>query len=370
MAFLMRFLFFISLFSLSCSLFAQGLTFQDVSRFKGVRANDVVGYGIVTGLAGTGDSPRTVATVESLKNALQRFGVVVSADDVRSRNVAAVMLTAKLGEYSQEGDQIDVTVSSIGDARSLVGGTLLLTELQGPDGRLYALAQGPLLVGGYYHEVAGNSVQKNHPTTATIPGGAVDEVEMVSDVFSDDATVTFILDAPDIKTSVSMANLINLKFSDVSATAQNAANVAVDFSDVNNGQRLQRVMEISDLPVDPFTSPTVVVNERTGTVVYGGEVTISKISITHGSLKVVIDSKVSAYTPDIAIGNQNTGLQVTNSEIDALDEPAISGELSGTSSVSELVSILNRMNATSGDVISILQAIKRAGALHADLVVQ
>lgn len=370
MVILMRICTLFFLLGLSCAVTAQNLTFQDVSRFKGVRANDVVGYGIVTGLAGTGDSPRTVATVESLKNALQRFGVVVSAEDVRSRNVAAVMLTAKLREYSQEGDQIDVTVSSIGDARSLVGGTLLLTELQGPDGRLYALAQGPLLVGGYYHEVAGNSVQKNHPTTATIPGGAVVEVDMVSDVFGDDSTVTYILDAPDIKTSVKMANLINQNFSDVSAIAQNAANVTVDFSGVVSTQRLQRVMEISDLPVDPFTSPTVVVNERTGTVVYGGDVSISKISITHGSLKVVIDSQVSAYSPGVAIGNQSPGLQVTNSDIDTQDEPAASGELVGTSSVSDLVSILNRMNATSGDVISILQAIKRAGALHADLVVQ
>lgn len=354
----------------SFSSVASDILVKDLTRIKGVRENSIVGYGLVTGLAGTGDSTRSQATVKSLSNAMKRFGIHLSADEIRSRNVAAVTLTATLPAYSQEGDQLDVTVSSIGDARSLVGGTLLMTELRGPDQKVYAVAQGPLTVGGYKHELNGNAVQKNHPTSAMITNGATIEKDVMSDVFNNEGQATLILRTPDIETSFKIADVINARFNDVAAVPNNAANIEIRFEVESPAERLHRLMKIEGLSVSPSSSAKVVINERTGTVVYGGNVKLSAISITHGEIKITIDNDTRVYMPAYQLSGEYKSEMVPDATLEITETKASQASLPEGSSVSDLIVALNQMQASSQDVISILQAIKGAGALHAEVIVQ
>jgi flagellar P-ring protein FlgI len=344
---------------------------KDLGKLQGWRENSLVGYGIVTGLAGTGDSPTNRATRQALANVLAQFNLTVPPEQIQSRNVAVVMVNAALPTFAREGDTLDVTVNSAGDARSLLGGSLLLTPLKAPNGRVYALAQGPLSVGGYRYDSNGNVVQKNHPTVGSVPGGAVVEVATGSEVAAPGQNLTFVLAEADYTTASRVASAINTQVGAGLARARDASGIDIVVPENQRAQLVSFVSRIENVAVQPDRRAKVVINERTGTVVAGGDVSISRVSISHGDLKISIVTQNSVSQP-VVIGRGNPGVQtagVTNSRVD-VDEEGGPGYLASGTTVSDLVQSLARLKTSTRDVISILRAIKAAGALHGELVVQ
>ena len=361
--------------SLGSSLWASndGVRIKDISRLKGLRDNSLIGYGIVVGLAGTGDSPRSQATVMSIASALQRFGVKVSAADIRSRNVAAVTLTATLPPFANQGDTLDVEVTSIGDARSLVGGTLLLADLKAVDQQIYALAQGPLTVGGYQFANNTTLVQKNHPTAAVIPSGALVERELRSALQEHSGDAELVLYHADITTSVRIAEAINAHMQQSLAVAISPANVRLATAAMSPEQVVVLLRDIENLRVSPDSKARVVINERTGTIVSGGAVRISAADITHGDIKISIAQDTQVYQPRpivLAGDAQIETLVVQDTQISVDESAQTPVSVRDGSTVSDLVLALNQSHVSSREVISILQTLRKAGALHAELVVQ
>ncbi len=350
-----------------------GVRVKELCRLSDARDNSLVGYGIVSGLAGTGDSPRSFAALQSLSNVLKRFGLKVSASQLRSRNIATVLITATLPPYVRPGDKIDVNVTSLGDARSLVGGTLMLTHLTGPDGETYALTtQGPLSVGGFSYDMNGNMVQKNHPTSATIPDGATVEKSVPTVIISESGKIEFVLYEPDFTTASRIAKNLNRKFKNRLAYPIDASRIEVKVPESRKPFVVDFLTEIESIQVYPDNRAKLVVNERTGTVVTGGEVNLSKVSITHGDIKVAISTENIVSQP-IFVRDTGEGVKtevVPRTTIDVQEMGSISVSLPKGTTVNELVSALNKVNATSRDIITILQAIKRAGGLHAELIIQ
>jgi flagellar P-ring protein FlgI len=344
---------------------------KDLGKLQGWRENSLVGYGIVTGLAGTGDSPTNRATRQAMANVLSQFNLTVPPEQIQSRNVAVVMVNAALPTFAREGDALDVTVNSAGDARSLVGGSLLLTPLKAANGRVYALAQGPLSVGGYRYDSNGNVVQKNHPTVGSVPGGAVVEVATGSEVAAPGQNLTFVLAEPDYTTANRVAAAINSQVSAGLARARDASGIEIVVPENQRAQLVAFVAKLENVSVQPDRRAKVVINERTGTVVAGGDVSISRVAISHGDLKISIVTQNSVSQPTV-IGGAGPGVRtagVTNSRVD-VDEANGPGYLASGTTVSDLVQSLARLKTSTRDVISILRAIKAAGALHAELVVQ
>lgn len=351
---------------------AETIRIKDIGKMSGWRDNALSGYGLVTGLAGTGDSSRNKATRQSIANMLSRFDMTIGADDVQSRNVAAVMVTATLSPFARAGDAIDVTITSIGDARSLVGGALMLAPLKGPDGKIYGLAQGALSVGGYKYDMNGNVVQKNHPTVASIPGGATVEVGLVNDMRSGRDSVTFVLAEPDFTTASRVAAAINARLGGGVAVAQDASGVEIAVPAGRRGRLTDYLTEIENVMVEPDRRARVVINERTGTVVSGGDVRISKVVVSHGELKVsiVTDNTVSQPLLVRQTGSGVQSLPVANSRV-SVDERGETGFVApNDTTVADLVQSLTRLKTNTRDIISILRAVKAAGALHAELIVQ
>ncbi|MCT8175468.1 flagellar basal body P-ring protein FlgI [Variovorax sp. CY25R-8] len=350
---------------------ADAIRVKDLGKLQGWRDNALFGTGIVTGLAGTGDSPSNRTTRQSLANVLSQFNLTIAPEQVQSRNVAVVMVSATLPTFAREGDTLDVTVSSAGDARSLVGGTLLLTPLKGANGRVYALAQGGLSVGGYRYDANGNVVQKNHPTAGSVPNGATVEVGVRAAMLDERQSVTFVLTEPDFTTANRVAAAINSQLGGGFAKARDASGIEIA---VPPGQRDELVglfTRIENVMVEPDRRAKVVINERTGTVVSGGDVRISKVAISHGDIKIAISNQNTASQPYGVWGGGpdiRTAI-VTNTRID-VDEPAGTGFVTGSNTVSDLVQSLARLKTSTRDVISILRAVKAAGALHGELIVQ
>jgi flagellar P-ring protein precursor FlgI len=350
---------------------AREVRVKDLGRMQGWRENALVGYGIVTGLAGTGDSPTNRATRQALANVMSQFNLSVPAEQIQSRNVAVVMVSAALQTFAREGDTLDVTVNSAGDARSLVGGNLLLTPLKAANGRVYALAQGPLAVGGYRYDANGNVVQKNHPTVGSIPGGAVVEVGVKAQMLAPDQKVTFVLSEADYTTANRVAAAINQQLGAGLAQARDASGIDVAVPEAQRADLVGFIARIEGVSVLPDRRAKVVINERTGTVVSGGDVRIARVAISHGDLKISIVNQTTASQP-LVLGRAAPGVRtalVTNTQVD-VDEEGGPGFLAGGSTVSDLVQSLARLKTATRDVISILRAIKAAGALHAELVVQ
>ena len=351
---------------------ADNVRLKDLGKFAGWRDNALVGYGIVTGLAGTGDSPGNKATRQSIANVLAQFDVVVPPDDVFSRNAAAVMVTARLPPVARTGDTLDVTVTSLADARSLTGGNLLLAPLKGPDGKVYALAQGALFVGGYKFDLNGNVAQKNHPTVGAIPAGATVESPVRANLLRPDGTMVFTLAEADFTTAARIAEAINGAFGQVLAHAQDAEGIEIAVPEAARARLVDFVTRIEKLAVEPDSRARVVVDERTGTVVSGGNVRIDRVVISHGDLKlsIVTDNLVSQ---PLVVGRGGDGVRtelVSNSRIRVSERDETGYVSASNNTVADLISALTRIKTSTRDIISILRAVKAAGALHADLVVQ
>lgn len=346
---------------------------KDLGRVDGLRENMIAGYGIAMGLAGTGDSSRSKATLQSVANALREFGVYVNPTQLNSRNVAAVLVTATLPPYVRSGDKLDVNVSSIGDARSLLGGTLLMTPLYGPDRKVYALAQGAMSVGGYKYDQNGNVVQKNHPTAGIIPEGAIVEASIATHVVSEEGVIRVLLFDPDYTTASRMAAGINRDLNGQVAVAKDAGRVEISVPEQDRGRIVEFMARVENVMVEPDQPARVVVNERTGTVVSGGDVRLSKVTVTQGDLRVSIVTDYLVSQPGGVLVEPGPGVRtetVPRTRIDVKETGGGGVSLPTGATVSELVSALNQIKTSSRDIITILQSIKRAGALHAELVLQ
>jgi flagellar P-ring protein precursor FlgI len=349
-----------------------GVRIKELGRLDGVRENMISGYGIVTGLAGTGDSSRSQATLQSVANALREFGLNVTPAQLASRNVAAALVSASLPPFARSGDKVDVIVSSMGDARSLTGGALLMTPLYGPDRRIYALAQGAVSVGGYKYELNANVVQKNHPTTGIVPEGAVVEADVTAQVLSPDGTMRLVLFDPDYTTASRIAAAINEKLS-TAAAAIDAGRVAIRVPEGERDRVVDFVARLESLTVQPDQRARVVINERTGTVVSGGGVRLSNVSVAHGDLKVTVVTDFLVSQPEGLLIRPGPGVRtevVPRTRIEANEGGMNSVTMPAGATVSDLVAALKQVKSTTREVIAILQSIKRAGALHAELVIQ
>lgn len=342
---------------------AYGPRIKDLAKLQGVRSNQLIGYGLVVGLAGTGDSNKSTFTIQSIVNMLKTFGIVVSAAQLQPKNAAAVMVTAQLPPFVKPGDTIDITVSSMGDAKSLQGGTLLQTPLKAANGAVYAVGQGPLSIGGFSAGSGGASQQKNHVTVGSIPSGAIVEREVATQ-FEASGSVVFVLNKPDFTTANRVAEAIDRRFGPISK-ARDAASVMVYVPLEYAGNLVSFVSALEELPVTPDNAAKVVVNERTGTVVMGGNVTIDTVAVAQGGLTVKVASSTEASQPQPFSGGSTVVTQ--NKTVEAKEQPAPIIVLPATANVSDLVSALNAVGALPRDIISILQAIKAAGALHAEL---
>ena len=339
---------------------------RDVATVEGVRDNPVLGYGMVVGLKGTGDRQQTVFTTQTLANLLQRMGVQAPGGSMRVNNVAAVFVTASLPPFARPGTRLDVTVSSVGDAKSLEGGLLLLTALYGADGRVYGAAQGPITVGGYSAGGAGNSKQVNHPTVGRIPGGGLVERDSALDLRHAER-VALLLAESDFTTAEEVAAVINQEFGKPMASAVDGRRVEINAPASGTADVPALLARVENLQVEVHRRARVVVNERTGTIVMGKDVRLGAVSILHGNFSIEIATVFTVSQPE-GFSRGETAV-VPQPRVQAQETPARRIELTQGASVEQLVNGLQTIGATARDVIAILQAIKAAGALEAELEV-
>lgn len=342
---------------------ARAERIKDFASFEGARENQLIGYGLVAGLDGSGD--KSNATLQSIANLLLKMGVVVKITDIKSKNAAAVMVTATLPSFPKPGTRIDVNVSTMGDAKSLQGGTLLMTPLKGPDGKVYALAQGPVSIGGFIGGGAGASVQKNHLTTGKVPDGAVIEAEPPFRLGGGDAVRIFI-QRPDFSTAAMTARKINEALEGEYATTTDPSSIRLAIPPQYAGRIVELIALVEGIDVTIDVPARVVINERTGTVVIGSAVRLAPVAIAHGSLTIEIktDYRVS-QPPSFAPGSSRT-VVVPEQQVVVREQKAALLEVSGVT-LGDIVRALNALGVTPRDLISILQALKTAGALRAQL---
>lgn len=346
---------------------AQAVRIKDIADIKGVRQNQLVGYGLVVGLQGTGDSDAALFTIQSLASLLEKMGVTVQTADIdKVENVAAVMVTADLPAFASQGSRIDALVSSIGDAKDLQDGTLLFTPLRAANGQIYAAAQGPVSTGGF--AVSGNSgdqVQKNFPTVGRVVGGALVEKEIPSD-FNQKDSLTLALHEPDFTTATRVAQAINRAFYSQLARTENAGSVHVRVPENYLGDTVQFVTMIESLGVTPDAVSKVVINERTGTVIMGENVRISTTAIAHGNLSIQIDESQNVSQP-LPFSQRGQTVVTPQSEIVVQEGKNPLFLVESGVSIGEVVKALNALGVTPRDLIAIFQALKAAGALQAEL---
>ncbi len=339
---------------------------RDLAEVEGVRDNPLMGYGVVVGLKGTGDKQQTLFTNSSLANILLRMGVQTPGATIIVKNVAAVFVTATLPPFAPPGTKLDVTVSSAGDARSLEGGLLLLTPLYAADGMVYAEAQGPLALGGYSEGGKANGKQVNHPTVGRIPSGGLVERDSSVDL-TKVSKVSILLREADFGTAIGVSDAINQDLGAGSADAIDARRIDIA-TGAGHGVTVPALLaRIENIEVGVHRRARVVVNERTGTVVMGRDVHLGAVSILHGNLSIEVSTKIEVSQPSPLSRGQTTVTPETTIKTD--EQPTRRIELGEGASVEELVNGLQKIGATARDVIAILQAIKAAGALEADLEV-
>lgn len=341
---------------------------KDLSLVEGGRENQIVGYGIVVGLAGDGDS-NAAATLRAVANVLQRYGLSVPATDIKAKNVAAVMVTADLGAFLKPGARIDVTVASMGDAKTLQGGVLLQTPMLGGDGRVYAVAQGPVAIGGFFSGAGGAggaTVQKNHPTVGSVSSGAIIEREVPAQFVRDDA-VRLLLHNPDFASAARMAVAINQRFP-AAAQAVDAATVRVVLPEQYRGLDVAFLADLGTVELEPDTLARIVINERTGTIVATSTVRLSQVAIAHGSLTITVTSNIGVSQPN-AFNNSGQTVAVPSTQTAVSEGKGGFTLLNDPPTIERLAAALNALGVSTREMMAIFQSLKRSGALQAELVI-
>jgi len=346
--------------------FALAARIKDIAAFDGVRENQLVGYGIVVGLNGTGDSDQTKFPVQSLVGALERMGVTIGRNDITVKNIAAVMVTAQLPPFAKQGNRLDVLVSSMGDAKSLAGGTLMMAPLKGADTQVYAVAQGAILTNSFSYGGQAASAMKNHPTAGTVPGGALIERELPN-VLADKSDLKLNLHQSDFTTASRVAAAINGRFQATVATLSDPGSVKIAIPEQYRNRVVEFVADLERLEVNPDITARVVMNERTGTIVMGENVRISTVAVSHGNLTVVVKETPRVSQPRAL--SQGTTTVVPRTDLKVAEEKVNVSLLREGANLGEVVRGLNTLGVTPRDLLGIMQAIKAAGALNADLSV-
>ena len=374
----------ISAFSLFCSSAAMSARIKDIVAIKGVRQNQLFGYGLVIGLDGSGDKGGTTFTIQALANMLENMGVNVNPSDIKVKNVAAVIVSAMLPPFAKIGQKLDVTISSIGDAKSLQGGNLLLTPLKGVNGKVYAIAQGAMSIGGFSAGgTAGGGVTKNHPTVGLISGGATIEREIPQSL-DNKQELTFISNNPDFNTAFRIAGVINSLYGDGIAKPMDSSTVKFKIPHKFQGRTVEVIAQIGMLDVAPDVIAKVIVNERTGTVVMGAKVRISEVAVAHGNLTIQIKEKKevsqpSSFTPSgegtaptqfedgVTVAPGGSTIVTPESKVSVYEEKKQLIHFRKQNTIGKLVKALNAIGVSPRDLITVLQAMKAAGALQAEL---
>jgi flagellar P-ring protein FlgI len=347
---------------------AAGTRLKEVAALEGVRDNQLIGYGLVVGLNGTGDKQQTLFSNQALTNLLRRMGVTVDPTQMQVRNMAAVMVTANLPPFAQPGTRIDVIAAAIGDSKNLQGGLLLMTPLKGADGQVYAVAQGPVITGGFVAGRGGNTQTVNHPTVGRTPEGAI--VERSPPSVAPSSRLKLQLREADFTTAARVAEVLNRHFSPGEspvARAESAAVVVVDVPPAFSTRPVEFVAEMENLTVEVDRIEKVVINERTGTIVIGKEVRIAPVAIMHGALSVEVRTRLEVSQPaPLSKGTTTVTPQVN---VDAKEEKARNVVLQEGATIEELVRALLAIGSTPRDIIAVLQNLRSAGALNAEIEV-
>ncbi|MCC6329231.1 MAG: flagellar basal body P-ring protein FlgI [Acidobacteria bacterium] len=342
---------------------------KDLADIEGVRSNQLIGYGLIVGLNRTGDRvQQNLYARQTLQNLLERMGISTPAAGLKPENIATVLVTATLPPFARPGSKIDVTVSSIGDARSLQGGTLIITPLKGIDGQVYAVAQGPISIGGISAGGSGNSVEINHPTVGRLPNGANVERTVPTELAANNQ-LTLVLRNEDFSTAARLNKLINGKFGDGTSKALDGRNLNVFLPASYTDNRVAFIAELESLKLTPDKIAKIIINERTGTIVMGSEVRIASVAISQGGITVRIGTEYDVFQPGPLSPKGETAV-VPSTTVEVKEKPPESIVLHDGATVDEVVRGLRTVGVSSRDIISILQAIKSAGALNADIEMQ
>jgi flagellar P-ring protein FlgI len=346
---------------------SEATRIKDLTELQGVRDNQLIGYGLVVGLNDTGDSSKMRITTDSVANMMEHLGMTVDRQSVKVKNAAAVVITANLPPFSKVGTRIDVLVSSLGDAESLSGGTLLLSPLLGPDQKVYALAQGPVIVGGISMSGQAAKVEKNHPTVGRIPDGGIVEQE-VHFGLPGEGQFVYNLREPDFTTISRMAEVVNSEFGQQIARATDSRSLSVTLPSAYDSNPIQFLSRLENLQIQPDTKARIVINERTGTIVIGAQVRVSTVAVAHGNIKLTIKESPYVSQPE-PFSERGQTVVVPDTEIEFQEDKSGFVVMKEGVSVGDLAGALNAIGVSPRDVIAIFQAIKAAGALQAELVV-
>ena len=350
---------------ISYNLFAQRI--KDIAYITGENSQQVIGYGLVVGLAGTGDTQRSLFTIQSITSMLKRFGITVPQTNLRTKNVAAVMVTSTLNPYLKQGANFDVTVSSLGDATSLLGGTLLMTPLSSMDGKVLGFAQGPISTGGYdIRTTIGSRVARNHSLAGRVPRGGILKVPVDEKSLSNKEINLYLRD-PDMTTSSNVSTAINTKFGENTSQAVDAGEIKINVPADRQNDLVGFISELELLPVQVDYPAKVVLNERTGTIVAGNNVRIQPATISHGNLNITIESYPIISQPN-PFSNGTTTV-VNNLVPYVVQDSTNTIAIKGASNVQEVAAALNSLKVSPQDIISIFQALKEAGALIAEIII-
>ncbi len=347
---------------------AFGVKLKNIAEIQSKVKVPLIGYGLVVGLNGSGDSKGTIFTLQSLNNMMQRMGISLPPNKVKVKNIAAVMVTAEITPLDPVGGRIDVTVSSMGDASSLEGGMLLLTPLSAPNGDVMVWAQGAVSTGGFNAQAAGgNKISKNYTLVGRVPGGGL--IEKRFEFLQDNKIIKIQLDTPDYTTASLLSDKIKekIKYCSAEAISEKTINVIPQKDDITSGEMVSIIAELENIDIEPSSPARVVINERTGTIVAGAGVSIDAVALSHGNLTVKIKSTPIISQPESF--SQGKTVKTAETEINAKEETARMIYLNEQTDVSELSRALNAIGATPRDIIAIFQALKSAGALHAELII-
>jgi flagellar P-ring protein precursor FlgI len=359
----------ILLFLLPSLVSAQGVRLKDLVDFEGVRANDLVGYGLVVGLDGTGDGLRNAPFTEDImSNILERLGVNVTGEQFRAKNVAAVIVTAALPPFARAGSRVDVTVSAIGDASSLRGGTLVMTPLNAADGQIYAVAQGSIIAGGIAAEGDAARIVQGVPTAGSIPSGGIVEREVSFD-FSQMQSLVLALKNPDFSTAYRVERAVNIAAGTGVATMVDAGTVKITLGGTAQDSPSHLLAQIENLRIEPDTLARVVVDQRSGTIVISENVRVSRVAVSKGNLTLTVQEQPIVVQPNPFAEGETVVVPRSTAQIG--NGPAVSlAEVPGSTTLSDVITGLNALGITPNDLIDILKTIKAAGALHAEFVVR